>query len=168
VTGVTQTPDESRPAPALRIGDAERNAAVDALSEHLAAGRITLAEFSERSATASSAQRRDELIGLFDDLPEPRPVGYPAGHSLSTTGGSSPAVQGQGVVEPAAEAAAAKRRRIYYATMAALPFICTIIAAATNWQFWYIYLLIPLVGALGRGFVNEDDEDQGRQGRNRR
>lgn len=156
---MTQTPDEPRPAPVLRIGDAERNAAVDALSEHLSAGRITLAEFSERSATASAAMNRDELVALFEDLPEPRPVGYPGGQNLATTRGATPAVRD----EAALEAAAAKRRKIYYATVAALPILCTIIAAATGWTFWYIYLLIPLAGVFGRYFVNEEDEKDRRR-----
>ena len=158
MTKVTQTPDESRPAPTLRIGDAERNAAVDALSEHLSAGRITLSEFSERSASASAAQNRDELIGLFDDLPQPRPAGYPAGQSLAATAGSS-------VSTPVADAATpsvptSRNRKIYYATVAALPILCTIIFALSDWTWWYIYLLIPLVGAVGNSLTNDGDECQ--------
>ena len=44
-----RTPSESsRPGPELRIGDAEREAAVTALGEHYAAGRLTKDEYDER------------------------------------------------------------------------------------------------------------------------
>jgi uncharacterized membrane protein len=38
--------------PDIRIGTAEREQALDLLSEHFAAGRLTVVEFDERSATA--------------------------------------------------------------------------------------------------------------------
>ena len=64
--------------PELRIGDDEREAAVTALGEHYAAGRLTKDEFDERSARANAARTRSELWPLFTDLPHPeqaRPVG---------------------------------------------------------------------------------------------
>lgn len=67
--------------PELRIGDAEREAAVAALGEHYAAGRLTKEEYDERSAHAYAARTRSALWPLFADLPrvEPeRPVAAPA------------------------------------------------------------------------------------------
>ena len=55
----------------LRVGDAERDAAVHALGEHFAAGRLTHEEFDERSTAAWSARTAGELTALFTDLPAP-------------------------------------------------------------------------------------------------
>lgn len=53
----------------IRIGDAERDDAVDRLSEHAAAGRLTSEEFSERMGKALEARTRRDLEALFTDLP---------------------------------------------------------------------------------------------------
>src|SRR5919112_1100620 len=59
--------------PPLRIGTAERTAAMKALDEHLAAGRLEIEEYGERSARAANAVTAPELAALFDDLPAPHP-----------------------------------------------------------------------------------------------
>lgn len=53
----------------VRIGDAERDQAVSLLSEHFVAGRLTQAEFEERSEVVTRARYADDLEPLFDDLP---------------------------------------------------------------------------------------------------
>ncbi|HMR50289.1 MAG TPA: DUF1707 domain-containing protein [Arachnia sp.] len=53
----------------IRIGDAERDDAVDQLREHAAAGRLTSEEFSDRMGKALEARTRGELALLFTDLP---------------------------------------------------------------------------------------------------
>jgi hypothetical protein len=53
----------------LRIGDAEREAAVQALGEHFAAGRLTKDEYDERADLAWSARTASALAPLFADLP---------------------------------------------------------------------------------------------------
>jgi hypothetical protein len=60
--------------PELRIGDAERDAAVSALGEHYVAGRLTKDEYDERSAVAWRARTNSDLAPLFLDLP-PLPQG---------------------------------------------------------------------------------------------
>jgi Domain of unknown function (DUF1707) len=67
--------------PELRIGDAEREAAVTALGEHYAAGRLSKDEFDERTAAALTAPTQSALVPLFLDLPGPRAVGT----TVSTT-----------------------------------------------------------------------------------
>jgi hypothetical protein len=66
-------PQEARrddvPAKRVRIGDAERDQAVSLLSDHFVAGRLTQAEFEERSEQATRSRYNDELEPLFDDLP---------------------------------------------------------------------------------------------------
>jgi Domain of unknown function (DUF1707) len=57
----------------MRLSDAERNEAIEALSEHVRTGRLDIDDFGDRSAKVSAARMRSELVPLFDDLPEPRP-----------------------------------------------------------------------------------------------
>jgi hypothetical protein len=59
----------------LRIGDAEREAAVAALGEHYAAGRLTKVEYDERAERAWSARTSAQLWPLFTDLPRPEAPG---------------------------------------------------------------------------------------------
>ncbi|MGH3447071.1 MAG: DUF1707 SHOCT-like domain-containing protein [Nocardioidaceae bacterium] len=57
----------------LRIGDAERDAAIASLAKHYAAGRLTHAEFDERSDLVLKARTGSQLHNLFTDLPQERP-----------------------------------------------------------------------------------------------
>jgi hypothetical protein len=65
------TPHPGAGGPELRIGDGEREAAVGALGEHYAAGRLTKEEFDERADAAWAARTRSALWPLFTDLPQP-------------------------------------------------------------------------------------------------
>lgn len=69
----------------LRIGDTEREAAITALGEHFAAGRIDKDEYDERSAVAWTARTSAALAPLFADLPKPHGTAPKAGD-----GGSAP------------------------------------------------------------------------------
>ncbi|GAA2112214.1 hypothetical protein GCM10009841_35690 [Microlunatus panaciterrae] len=60
----------SEPKP-MRIGDAERDEAISALSDHFAAGRLTKAEYDERADQALNARFQQDLAPLFEDLPGP-------------------------------------------------------------------------------------------------
>jgi hypothetical protein len=71
-----------------RIGDAEREAAIAALGEHYAAGRLTKQEYDERAEVAWSARTESALRPLFVDLP-PLPGSRPA--ARQTPGWSTPA-----------------------------------------------------------------------------
>ena len=87
----------------VRAGTADREAAVFRLREHYAAGRLTLAEFQARLASAYRAQTVADLHRLTSDLPAdglPGP-GLPAGG----TGPVWPGVAGR----PARWAQAARR-----------------------------------------------------------
>lgn len=57
----------------MRIGDSERQAALTALGEHFAAGRLDVDEYGERTAKVTGCRTRGELLELFADLPEPKP-----------------------------------------------------------------------------------------------
>ena len=66
--------------PHIRIGNDERAAALQALDEHLSAGRLEPDEYGDRVAKASVARTREELEVLFVDLPEPH---LPSGRAAS-------------------------------------------------------------------------------------
>lgn len=59
-----------------RASDAEREATLSRLREGLAAGRVTLEEFSERTEATLAARYREELAALVADLP-PSPPAQP-------------------------------------------------------------------------------------------
>lgn len=62
------------------VGPAERQAVIDALSEHFAGHRLSVEELERRLDRASRAESRDELQNLVGDLPggiHPAPEGSP-------------------------------------------------------------------------------------------
>lgn len=82
---------------AIRIGDTERDAAISALADHYAAGRLTKDEYDERAERANAARFNDDLAPLFADLPTPTPARHTA------------------------EPAPSRRRRVHPAMLAAPP-----------------------------------------------
>jgi hypothetical protein len=60
--------------PALRIGDAEREDAVNALGEHFATGRLSREEYDDRAEAVLRARTAQEVAPLFGDLPAPHPM----------------------------------------------------------------------------------------------
>jgi hypothetical protein len=66
---------EPRP---IRIGDAEREQAVQALGDHFAQGRLEPHEFEERMTAAYAARTAADLEVLFDDLPRPDAPRHPS------------------------------------------------------------------------------------------
>jgi hypothetical protein len=56
---------------ALRIGDAERDAAAADLGEHYAAGRLSLDELHERLDAVFSSKTFGQLVRIMADLPGP-------------------------------------------------------------------------------------------------
>ncbi|MGZ4437919.1 MAG: DUF1707 SHOCT-like domain-containing protein [Nocardioides sp.] len=74
-------------SPETRIGDAERDAAVTALGEHYAAGRLTKEEYDERAEQAWAARTASGLTPLFVDLPQPHGwVPAPSQSAVAPTG----------------------------------------------------------------------------------
>jgi hypothetical protein len=55
----------------LRIGDAERDAAMAQLREHFVAGRLTFDELTERIDAALTAKTQRQIDHLMADLPRP-------------------------------------------------------------------------------------------------
>jgi hypothetical protein len=66
-----RVPGHSRYDYDLRIGDAERDAAMAQLREHFVAGRLSLDELTERIDLALTAKTQRQIDGLMADLPRP-------------------------------------------------------------------------------------------------
>ena len=60
--------------PWIRASDADRECVVEAMREQVGAGRLTLDEFSERSAVAYRAHTVGDLNALTRDLPTAAPA----------------------------------------------------------------------------------------------
>ena len=68
----------------LRLSDADREKAVELLSEHYSLGRLTKDEFDERSDAVWSAKAQGDLAPVFADLPAGSPP------TPARTGGGPP------------------------------------------------------------------------------
>lgn len=86
----------------MRIGDQERDAAIEMLQEHMSAGRLTAEEFNDRMSQALEAKTRRDIAVLFTDLPGPRPpqLDQPAMPSSSPTPDWSQTDPGAGAPVP--------------------------------------------------------------------
>ena len=62
--------DHQAPAPGVRAGDADRDAAAAALGEHFAQGRLTLDELNARLDATLTATTHGELSQAARDLPD--------------------------------------------------------------------------------------------------
>lgn len=121
--------DRSRP---LRIGDAERHAAVDALGEHFVAGRLDHDEHQQRCARALQARTAADLAALFADLPAPHP------EVLSSPRASRPPVSAGSHAPPPA------RRNGGYPTVLVVGVAVVAILALTRVPF----LALPLIALV--------------------
>jgi DNA-binding MarR family transcriptional regulator len=66
----TARDDYQAPAPDMRVGDADRDAAAVALAEHFALGRLTLDELDARLDATLAATTHGELSQVARDLPD--------------------------------------------------------------------------------------------------
>jgi hypothetical protein len=69
--GGTAVNEPGQPVPQgeLRVSDQERDATVELLGRHAAAGRLTLDEHEERAARVLQAKTRGDLAAVTNDLP---------------------------------------------------------------------------------------------------
>jgi hypothetical protein len=140
--------------PPIRIGTAERTAAMKALDEHLAAGRLEIEEYGERSALAVNATTALQLAALFDDLPAPHPP-------LPGVAGPLPVVS-QPAGPPAPRGPSALQ--VWGPRLMALtPFIA--LGLFLILHTWVVFLLIPAVGAM---LGSQHRHDPGRPDHRRR
>jgi hypothetical protein len=86
IVAATAAPRTSAPpepplvySPTERIGDADRERAIEELREHTLAGRLTAEEFEERLGSAHAARTRADLDAVSTDLPLSPPPHVPSG-----------------------------------------------------------------------------------------
>jgi hypothetical protein len=141
--------------PSVRIGHAERQAAVEALKHHHEAGRIDSQEYEARSVKAGATRSRAELEALFTDLP------LPHGASGSLEGAHrtvAPEHARRGVLnvpEPLATT-----------IVSMAPILAVILFFVTGSWLWF--LAIPLVGIVIYGSESSSDRESKAARRKRR
>ncbi|MCG8920952.1 MULTISPECIES: DUF1707 SHOCT-like domain-containing protein [Lentzea] len=122
----------SDPSRDIRVGDTERQQALQVLGEHMSAGRIDVEEYGERSARITTAKTRGELMALFHDLPDPRPQ-FVAPVPMFAEPAKAPARRWEGAVVPVVGVAVA----IAFFVLVRNPLIFLLIPAfAILWGAW--------------------------------
>lgn len=130
----TNTTHDRGQASRLRASDAERDAVVSELAEHLKDGRLQAEEFDQRVGRAVNARTRGELDEVLTDLP--RPVAAPP-----------PAPSRARLPFPVVAIA------IFVTAMMLLGGISRAAAAGGHpvWAIWWLWWLIPVAIIAARG-----------------
>ncbi|WP_067683372.1 DUF1707 SHOCT-like domain-containing protein [Nocardia miyunensis] len=138
-------------SPDIRIGTAERETAMRRLSDHFAAGRLSVAEFDERSAVVAGAVTHGDLVGVFADLPEP-------------------ATQPQQSASSSPRQRRAGRAEVRGAAMGLTVIVALVLFFVLHTWLWF--LLIPaaaiLLGPSGRRDQGQRRREERRERRDRR
>ena len=131
-----------------RIGDADRDRAVEFLREHLAQGRLDAGEFDERMSRALQAKTSTEIAPLFSDLPEPRPstavepVTYQAPPWQRQSAPVAPSAPRPRTMAPVQKPPSTG---LAIAASIAWPATILLITFALNWQQYWWLVFIPIV-----------------------
>lgn len=129
--------------PDVRVGTADREQALAALSGHLGEGRLTLPEFDERSAVVAAAVTRGQLDTVFTDLPAPslqptaaRPLDVRAADPVATSDHEH------------SDGGWDWRKTLLAVTPFVALILFLVVPVSNSWLF---FLLVPLMGALVYG-----------------
>jgi len=131
-----------------RVGNIEREAAIEALNRHWQAGRLDPAEHERRTTAAYAAVTKGDLDALFADLPGGDPATRTTPAALQGEVVSSPPQPGDIAPQSGtglfpAESWVAQHRD---ALMGVTPFVALGLFFATRWWVWF--LLIPAAGVI--------------------
>ncbi|OLT44711.1 hypothetical protein BJF85_19765 [Saccharomonospora sp. CUA-673] len=129
----------------VRLSDAERQEALDALSEHVRTGRLELSEFDERSAQVSTAKFRKDLRPLFADLPDPRPSVLDAPPPRASTARAP---------EPPRTSAPQPWSQKLASTAVPIAAVVAIVLFFTVAKAWVVFLLPAVVAFVVGALVN--------------
>jgi hypothetical protein len=138
-----------------RIGDAERDRAVQELQAHHAAGRLDLAEFDERMQAALQARTNADLVPLFRDLPS---TDFSAQALALPSYGEPPAPA------PRAHAPETSLQRGAKVLIGLMWPLALIINFAFGWEWWWLFI-VPAFAAPA--ILNAVGLESGRQRRQR-
>ncbi|AKK02640.1 DUF1707 SHOCT-like domain-containing protein [Corynebacterium epidermidicanis] len=135
------------PADNIRLSDADRARAMEALGTYFAEGRLTVTEFEERSGKAATATTAGELTPLFDDLPGGMPTATP-------------------IASASTELATLKRKRdISRAVESSAGIVAFGLFLVLQFVFnlnyaWVPFLLIPMAVGGSRKFLGLSEEEE--------
>lgn len=161
--------------PEQRLSTAEREEAVARLSDAQIEGRLTLAEYEQRAASARNAVTRGDLVPLFVDLPDAAPRAATSAPTLLDGPGTLPPpsadLYAYSPPPPSATYAPAPPRtsralggRIGDTIMALTPFIAlglffwTGFAGGFAWS-WLWFLIIPVAAIIIYGPSGKPERD---------
>ena len=158
----------SEPYPSPRIGDAERDEAVQCLQAHMGEGRLTTAEFDERMSSALQARTLADLTPLFEDLPEPHParVVSPGSPLAPTPLGAPVASTGRETANPAGKWDLSPQA--IWGTVMGVAWALAIILFFTTGLGWWLFLIPALLlPAFGNLLANPDKNKEIGPGENK-
>lgn len=144
VGDVTADPSDLDPRQ-IRVGDAERTSALDALGEHMATGRLDLDEYGTRSAQVTQARTVADLQALFRDLPAPHPALPGAAARPAPAPFAAPAVPVSGATVARRDDRTPAQRVAAVAT--ALSGVLALVLFFTTHQ-WLFFLLPVVIGIV--------------------
>ena len=128
----------------LRVGNADRDKAMECLQDLYAAGYLTVSEFDERTRLACAAVTRGEITDLFVDLP--RQAFSSRGNLPAPQGGREVARTSFNLPEAAKPRAGGKGQRLGIALISTIGLVG--IAGIDLPGFGFAALLIPVVWIL--------------------
>ena len=133
---------------AMRLSDDERADALTALTAHRTAGRLDGVGFEARQLVITNARARSDLVPVFADLPEPRPVWVSTLAAYAAPGAALSATSTPPVVPQRAAAAASHGREV---AMALAPFAALILFFTTGNWLWFLGIPIVSIVLYGPG-----------------
>ena len=129
-------------SPDLRIGDTERDEALQALGEHLSVGRLDADEYGERAARITAAKTRGELTALFTALPQPHPrLDRPPGAAPLRSGDVGAVSERDGDQRPAAQ-------RYSGALVSLTGILAVVLFFSVPGMTWLIFLLPAAIAVI--------------------
>ena len=153
-----------------RIGDVERDRAVEFLREHMTAGRIDAQEFDQRLDVALTAKTSADLDPLFADLPGPRP-----GQAIEPAAGFQPPPwQGRSTTPARAPEPAPEEPNRWLGPVMAVMWPVTIMAITfvpwLGWGnfWWMIFIPMMISSAFGKNRHDRRERERSRLERQQR
>ncbi|PPF82239.1 hypothetical protein C5B96_09810 [Subtercola sp. Z020] len=163
--------DSGTSGPDVRLSNAERDEAVARLNANQRDGRLSEAEFDERTAAVRKAVLRSDLAPLFRDLPaDPYASGASVpGSAQASAPSEAPAAWGSTAdastpmkspsIDDPAPRAGGRSPGLLIVSLA--PFVALVLFLITSWLFgweysWLWFILIPVAGVIvyGGGWSN--------------
>ncbi|KQB83777.1 DUF1707 SHOCT-like domain-containing protein [Corynebacterium oculi] len=135
----------------IRVGDRERSAALESLSEYFVRGFIDVAEFEERTGRAAVARTREDVAAVLGDLPELEPE-EPAPTAERETQRELDSLLRRGHTVQAIDAV--------FGAVATVAFVGGVIVADWDWAWGGVTIGALVIPYVFRTFYSYNDEDE--------